>query len=122
MNLSKRNTQKGKIMTKQEINAILKELGNGSLRLNGKVYRTRLNKMIKGIGLYVFGPYTINEMQDDRFWDLVQKVREMTKGYISDSIPGYAMIEVGKYEIVMNLQSFDVGEYTHYYAAFSVKG
>lgn len=108
-------------MTKQEINAVLKEMGNGSLRLNGKVYRTRLNKMIKGIGLYAVGPYTINEMQYDRFKDLVERVREATKGYISDNIPGYAMIEVSDREIVMTLQSFNVGEYTHYYAAFSVK-
>lgn len=106
---------------KTEITAKLKELGNTSIRLNGKIYRTRLNKMIKGIGLYAVGPYTVNEMQHDRFRELVQKVREELKGYISDSIPGYACIEVGKHEVIMTLQSFTVGDYTHYYAAFSVK-
>ena len=120
MTLSKRMI-KGKIMNKQEINAKLKDLGNNNLRLNGQIYRTRLNKMIKGIGLYCVGPYTINEMQVERFKELVEKVRAEFKGYTADNLPGYARIEVQDREIVMTLQSFQKGEYTHYYAAFSVK-
>lgn len=108
-------------MTKAELNKILKELGNNNLRLNGEVVRTRLNKMIKGIGLYCVGPYTVNEMQGYRFKELVEKVREEVNGYTADSLPGYARIEVQDREIVMTLQSFNKGEYVHYYAAFSVK-
>lgn len=108
-------------MTKQELNAKLKDLGHGALRLNAKIYRTRLNKMIKGFGLYAVGPYTVNEMQYTRFDELVIRLRTELKGYVADSLPGYARIEAGDFEIVLTLQSFQVGEYTHYYASVKVK-
>lgn len=106
---------------KTELNAILKDLGNTNIRLNNVVVRNYANKMLKGVKLYAVGPYTINEMQDQRFKELAEKVREETKGYIADNIPGYARIEVKDHEIVMTLQSFTKGEYVHYYAAFNVR-
>lgn len=110
-----------KAILKKAVNEKLKEMGLGSLRINSKIYRTRLNKMVKGIGLYAVGPYTVNEMQYTRFKELVERTRENVKGYIVDSLSGYARIEVGSVEIVMTLQSVQVGEYTHYYAAYGVK-
>lgn len=108
-------------MTKTQINAILKELGNSSLRINSKIYRTRLNKMIKGIGLYAVGPYTVNRMQNERFEELLKTVCEKLNGVTLDKMPGFVHLEVGKFEVVATLQSVEVGEYVHYYAKFSVR-
>lgn len=117
-------------MTKSEINAILKDLGYGSMKLRAGMYETpkcardRQGKMIKGIWCGDVGPTTVTSPHLNGFDNVVRGFCQKVGGRVDESLSCDTMkvIAFGDNLVSFILSSYQIGgDYDRYYSIVTIR-
>lgn len=118
-------------MTKSEINAILKEIGYGSMKMRAGFYETpkcardRQGKMIKGIWCGDVGPTTVTSPHLTGYENVVREFCKKVGGRVDESLSSYEMKVVafgGGNLVSFALNSYPYGgDYDRYYATVTIR-
>lgn len=116
-------------MTKSEINAILKDLGYGSMKMRAGLYETpkcarnRQGKMIKGIWCGDVGPTTVTSPHLNGYEKVVREFCNKVCGRVDDSLSTHDLkvVAFGDNLVSFTLSSYPYGgDYDRYYAIVTI--